>query len=237
VFRLPPLTPVVRALLIALLGLFVLFAILENFMQLPVLQLFVLEPRQLSPFTPLQLFAHVFILPPTPDAVFWLAVSGYFLWLIVAPFEERYGARRVLELVVVAALSAGIAALLAGQLAPAFAGPIAGPQTITLCALSAYAMLLPPYSEVSFFGIMLRPKHLLGVLLAFSAVGFLTSRNAASFAADLGAMGGGIAFVRYWMQRPPPRKSKRKPPAKFRVVGRDSARERDSDEPPKRWLN
>jgi membrane associated rhomboid family serine protease len=232
VFRLPPLTPLVRALLITLVGLFVLFAILENFVQMPVLELFILEPRRLSPWTPLQLFTHVWILPPAPDAVFWLAFSGYFLWLILAPFEERYGRRRVIELVVVSAVSAGVPALVIGQIMPGFAGPIAGPQTITLCALSAYAVLLPPYADVSFFGIMLRPKHLLWVLLAFNAIGFLTSKNAALFAADLGAMGGGIAFVKYWMQRPPPRKSKKRGPSKLRVVGGT-----DDDSGPKRWLN
>jgi membrane associated rhomboid family serine protease len=232
VFRLPPLTPLVRAFLIALVALFVLFAILENFVQMPVLELFILEPRLLSPWTPLQLFTHVWILPPAPNAVFWLAFSGYFLWLILAPFEERYGRRRVVELVVVSALSAGLPALVAGQLMPNFAGPIAGPQTITLCALSAYAVLLPPYADVSFFGIMLRPKHLLWTLLAFNLIGFLTSRNAAMLAADLGAMGGGIAFVRYWMQRPPPRKSKKRAAGKLRVVGGT-----DEESGPKRWLN
>ena len=231
-FRLPPLTPLVRALLIALVGLFVLFAILENFAQLPVIELFILEPRRISIWTALQLFTHVWIVPPAPNAFFWLAFSGYFLWLILAPFEERYGARRVIELIVLAALTAGLPAVLVGQAMPAFAGPLAGPQTITLCALSAYAVLLPPYADVSFFGIMLRPKHLLWTLLAFSAIGFLTSRNAASFAADLGAMGGGIAFVKYWMQRPPPRKSKKRPAGKLRVVGGT-----DEGSGPKRWLN
>ena len=126
-FRLPPLTPLVRSLLIALVGLFVLFAILENFAQLPVLELFILEPRRLSPLTPLQLFTHIFIQPPDSNAVFWLLLSCYFLWLIVAPFEERYGKRRVLELVLLSAPSSGVPALLVGQIMPGFAGPIFGP--------------------------------------------------------------------------------------------------------------
>jgi membrane associated rhomboid family serine protease len=232
VFRLPPLTPLVRTLLIILAGLFVLFAILENFVGLRILELLMLEPRALTPLTPVQLFTHVWIQPPAPNAVFWLAFSGYFLWLILAPFEERYGKRRLLELVLLSGPSAGLPALLVGQILPNLAGTITGPQTITLCALSAYAVLLPPYADVSFFGIMLRPKHLLWVLLAFSAIGFLTTRNAASLAADVGAMGGGIAFVKYWMQRPPPRKSKKRAASKFRVVGG-----KDDESGPKRWLN
>lgn len=232
-FRLPPLTPLVRVLLITLAGLFVLFAILNNFLQVPVIELFILDPRHITPLTALQLFTHVWVQPPDPNAVFWLAFSGYFMWLILAPFEERYGKQRLLQLVLLSAPAAAVPALLAGQLLPHFAGPIMGPQTITLCAISAYAALLPQHAEVSFFGIPLRPKHLLLVLLGFSAIGFLTTRNAASLAADVGAMGAGIAFVRYWMQRPPPRKSKKRGgSSKLRVVGG-----RDDESGPKRWLN
>ena len=149
----------------------------------------------------------------------------------MAPFEERYGARRVLELTLVAALSSGIPALLVGLVLPRFAAPLAGPQAITLCAICAYAVLLPPYAEVSFFGLMLKPKHLVMVMLAFSLLGFITSVNAAVLAGDLGAIGGGMAFVKHWMQRPPRRrKGPKKGSSRLHVV-------RDRDNDPKRWLN
>lgn len=234
-FRLPPLTPVVRAQLIALLVIFVLAAILRNFVGVSVVELFALETRAISAFTPLQLFTHVFIVSPDPNAIFWLALSGYFMWLILAPFEQRYGARRVIELTFVAAVSAGIPALAAGLLLPRMAAPLAGPGPITLSAICAYAVLLPPYAEVSFFGWMLKPKHLLFLILGFSVIGFLTSVNLAALAADLGAIGGGMAFVKYWMQRPPPRRgaTRKKGSPRLRVVGRD-----DDDQPePKNWLN
>jgi len=233
VFRLPPLTPIVRVQLIALLVIFVLAAIMRNFVGISFLELFALETRALSVLTPLQLLTHVWIVSPDPNAILWLALSGYFMWLIVAPFEQRYGARRVIELTLVAALSSGLAALAAGLLFPRMAAPLAGPQTITLSAICAYAMLLPPYAEVSFFGWMLKPKHLLLVILGFSVIGFLTSTNLAALAADLGAIAGGMAFVKYWMQRPPPRRgSKRPKTSRLRVVGRD-----EDEAEPKRWLN
>jgi membrane associated rhomboid family serine protease len=232
VFRLPPLTPVVRAQLIALLVIFVLAAILRNFVGISMIELFALETRALSVLTPLQLFTHVFIVSPDPNAIFWLALSGYFMWLILAPFEQRYGARRTIELTIVSAVSAGVPALAAGLLFPRLAAPLAGPQTITLTAICAYAVLLPPYAEVSFFGWMLKPKHLLLVILGFSVIGFLTSVNLAALAADLGAIGGGMAFVKYWMQRPPPRRgSKQTKSPRLRVVGREE------DPTPGRWLN
>jgi membrane associated rhomboid family serine protease len=225
----------VRVQLIALLVIFVLAAILQNFVGISLLGLFALETRAVSALTPLQLFTHVFIVSPDPNAIFWLALSGYFMWLILAPFEQRYGARRVIELTVVAAVSAGLPALAAGLLVPRMAAPLAGPQTITLSAICAYAVLLPPYAEVSFFGWMLMPKHLLWVILGFSLIGFLTSVNLAALAADLGAIGGGMAFVKYWMQRPPPRRGAKraKGATRLRVVGRDD----DDDGEPKQWLN
>jgi membrane associated rhomboid family serine protease len=224
----------VRAQLIALLVIFVLTAILRNFVGVSVVELFALETRMLSVLTPIQLVTHVFIVSPDPNAILWLALSGYFMWLILAPFEQRYGARRVIELTIVAAISAGVPALAAGLLVPRMAAPLAGPQVITLSAICAYAVLLPPYAEVSFFGWMLKPKHLLLVILGFSVIGFLTSTNLAALAADLGAIGGGMAFVKYWMQRPPPRRGTKRPkgPAKLRVVGRN-----DDESEPGRWLN
>jgi membrane associated rhomboid family serine protease len=232
VFRLPPLTPLVRSLLLVLLGLFVACAVLENFLSMSVIELFALEPRVLSFLTPLQVLTYVWIMPPVPGAVFSLLLSLLFLWLIVAPFEERYGKRRVVELIAVAAVCAALPALLVGQLAPRYAGLLAGPQIITLAAMCAYAVLLPPYAEVSFFGLLpLKPKHLLGIVVGFSVLGFLTTANAASLAADLGAIGGGVAFVKWWMQRPPPRGSRKKP-GRLRVVGKN-----DDDSGSKQWLN
>jgi membrane associated rhomboid family serine protease len=219
-------------MLIALLTLFVLAAILQNFAGVPVVAWLALDTQQLSPLTPLQLLTHVWVVPPEPSSVLWLAVSGYFLWLIMAPFEARYGQRRIIELTFVSALSAGLPALLVGHLVPGLAAPLAGPQTITLCAICAYAFLLPAHAEVSFFGWALQPRQLLWVILGFSVIGFLTSRNAAALAADLGAIGGGMAFVRYWMQRPGPRsKGPKKGSGRLRVV-RD-----DDDDGPKHWLN
>lgn len=231
-FRLPPLTPYVRVMLIALLTIFVLAAILENFAGIPVVAWLELETQLITPLTPLQLLTHVWVMRPDPNAVFWLALSCYFLWLIFAPFEARYGQRRAIELTLVAAVSAGIPALATGLLAPRFAAPLAGPQTVTLCAICAYAALLPRHAEVSFFGWSLTPRHLLWVILGFSFIGFVTSRNAAALAADLGAIAGGMAFVKYWMQRPPPRRSVKKGGGRLHVV------RSDKDEPgPGRWLN
>jgi hypothetical protein len=137
---------------------------------------------------------------------------------------------------VISALSAGIPALLTGMFLPSMAGHLAGPATITLAAIAGYTVMLPEHAEVSFFGIFpMRAKHLILVVIGFSVVRFLTSRDAAQLAADFGAVAGGIAFCR-WMQRAPRRKAKR--PAGVRGGGRLHAiKGGGSDKDPKRWLN
>jgi hypothetical protein len=233
VFRLPPLTPFVRKLLIALFALFVLVAIAQNLMGIPVVRLLALHTTSLSIATSWQIFTHSLVMEPRD--VFPLFISLLFIWLILPPFEERYGGTRVFQLALVGTLAAALLALLVGHLFPNQSGPIAGPGTITLAAMSAYAVLLPPHAEINFFGVLpMQAKHLLLVILGMSLLGFLVAPNAAALASDVGAIGGGVAFVKLWMQRPPRRRTfTRKPgkPSKLRVV-------RSDEDPPKGgWVN
>lgn len=220
-FQLPQLTPFVRKLMITLGVTFVVVAIV-NRLVFPVLGLLVLETRELSLATLWQVFTYVLVVPPTN--VLSLVLSLLFLWWILPPFEERYGATRVFQLALLGTLGAAFAALLAGLLFPGSAAPEAGPGPITLAAMSAYAVLLPPYADISFFGVLpMKAKQLLWVVVGFSLLGFLTTWTVTHLAADLGAIGAGVLFVKYWMQRPPRRRTfQRKTGGKLRVVGRDS---------------
>ncbi len=236
-FRLPPLTPFIRALLISLVALFVLEAVLQNFLDVPVFQLLALNPMALSLQTVWQVFTHVLIVPAQPGFIFSLLLSLLFIWWIMAPFEARYGRTRVMQLSVVAALSAAAGAILAAQVAPGFSSLVFGPQAITLAGMCAYAMLLPPHAELSFFGMFqMRPMQLIYIVLGLSILSFLTSKNAAQLAADLGAIGGGIGFAKIWMLRAPRRKTfgggkpKKKSSPALKLVKRE-------DEDPNRWLN
>lgn len=235
--RFPPLTPAVRALLIALSSLFVLGAVLQNFLDVPIYYWLALSTRSLSPATLWQLITHVMVVPPDPGVLFSFALSLLFIWLILAPFEARYGQARVLQLTLVSAVSSAIPALLVGQFFPNFAGSLAGPHTITLAAIAGYAATLPPQAEMSFFGVLpMRAKHLMAIIVAFSVIGFLTTRNAAQLAADFGAIGGGVLFCKYWLHRTPsykPRKGRGGP--KLRAI--PGGNDRDSNGDPKRWLN
>lgn len=234
--RFPPLTPAVRTLLIALLALFVVEAVLQNFVGVPVFEWLALHTRTLSPATAWQVFTHVMVVPPVPGSVFALGLSALFLWLILAPFEARYGQDRVVQLALFSAVAAAVPALLVGQLMPRLSGYVAGPGTITLAAIAAYAAILPAHAEVSFFGVLpMRAKHLIGLIIALSVLGFLTTRDAAQLAADMGAIAGGVGFSKWWMQRPtlfgkPRRGRTRGGPTKLRAV-------RTPEEERKRWLN
>lgn len=229
-FRLPPLTPFVRALLISLAAIFVFTALAQNFAGIPVIPLFALNTQVLSVATLWQLFTNVLVQSPT--AVFPLFLNLLFIWLILPPFEERYGRTRVLQLALLVTLCSSVAALAVGLAMPQYAARLEGPGPITLGAICAYAVLLPPHAEVSFFGVLpMQSKHLLWVVVGLSLLGFLTSLNATSLASDLGAIGGGIAFVKWWMQRPPRRRTFQRAPTKLRVVGRNDGRSDGG------WLN
>ncbi len=236
-FRLPPLTPFIRALLIALGALFVIEAILQNFLDVPVFELLALNPSVLGIATAWQVFTHVLIVPAQSNYIFSLMLSLLFIWWIMAPFEARYGRTRVIQLSIVATLSAAAGAILVCQIAPTAGSLVFGPQTITVAGMCAYAMLLPPHAELSFFGMFqMRPIQLIYVVVGLSVVGFLTSKNAAQLAADLGAIGGGIGFAKIWMLRAPRRKifgggkPKKKTGPALKLVKSD-------EEEPKRWLN
>lgn len=234
-FRFPPLTPYVRVLLIGLVASFVLTAVLQNFVGVPVVALLALNTTALSVATVWQLFTHVLVMDPSPNAVFQLALSLLFLWWCLAPLELQHGRTRALQLTVIAALAAAIPALVVGLLLPGLGGLVGGPGAVTLAAIAAYVALLPSHAEMALGRLTIQPRHILWFNVALSVAGFLTTRNASQLAADLGAIGGGFVFVRGLLMRPEKRPifgAKRTSGGRLRLVKRE-----DDDDEPKRWLN
>ncbi|HEY6877016.1 MAG TPA: rhomboid family intramembrane serine protease, partial [Polyangiales bacterium] len=145
-FQFPPLTPLVRRLLIALFSIFVFAALAQNFAAVPIVRLFALDTFELSVATLWQVFTNVLVQSPT--AVFPLLINLLFIWLILPPFEDRYGSQRTIQLLLAATVGSSLAALLVGQLFPSYAaGLLEGPGPLTLGAMAAYAVLLPPHAE------------------------------------------------------------------------------------------
>ncbi len=207
--------------------------VVERITGLPLFMLSALSPHLGIPSL-WQVFTHVLVYPPAPGSVLSLAISLFFFWLIAAPFEMRFGPKRTLQLCALAALSSGVAALLAGQVLPSTVMYGTGP--VLLAIIAAYAISLPPEVELSFFGVLpLKPRALIGVVLGLSAVMALAGENYAGLVGDLAAVGTAIVFMR-WMLRPPSRrkrsaqkKASSNPPLRIVYSG-------DKNNPPK-WLN
>ena len=93
--------------------------------------------------------------------------------------------------------------------------------------------------QVSLFGMMpMTAKQFLLLLLGMSVLMFLSTKNHTQLIADLGAMGGGIGFVR-WMKRPRTQRPSRKPRGTrargFKVIRGGGGAGEDEDRP--KWLN
>lgn len=228
----PRLTPFVRKVLIALFSFYVLELILQNWVGWPIFEILALDPASLSFATLWQVWTYPLVAPSAQTHVLFVLIGLLFFWWIVAPFEERYGAKRSAQLCLVATISAALPALAVAQFLPQRT-PLYGVGPITLAAIAAFAYSIRSYGNISLFGaVSMRPMHVVYVVLGLSGLYFLASGNLIELVADLGAVAGGILFI-LWMSRP--RRSRRQPAARspFSVVRNDE----DSGKPPHRWLN
>ena len=231
-FRFPPLTPFVKKLLIALFGTWILQIILQNWGGVPAFEFLALDTARPGVRTLWQLGTHVFAFPTGPQAVFSMLIVLLFLWLMLAPFEQRFGEKRTIQLCIVAALSSAVLALIVGLLV---ANPSAlyGAQAILLGSIAAFAWSYRGQGRMSFFGVIdMKPVHIIYLVLALSALMFITSGDAVALAADIGAIGGGMAFIE-WLRRPPGRR--RRPKGRKKKSSLDVVQGGRADEP--RWLN
>jgi hypothetical protein len=243
-FSLPPLTPWVRTLVLALGGAFVLQAVLESAIGVPLFGLLALDPQ---PATPLvwvwQVLAYPFVWPMgNGGVVLWAAISIFVVYLVLAGVELRFGLRRTAELGAGAVLGGAVPVLLLGALWPAgwlAARPIYGAHPLVLAAIAAFAMTVRGGQVYLFpLPIALKSWHLLGLVIGYSALVALIERNPFGLASDLGAIGAGVAYAA-WLTRP---RSRPKPKAKKARRNGDGSHLRvveggrqDDDGP--RWLN
>ena len=231
-FRFPPLTPFVKKLLIALFGVWILQILVQNWGGVRIFEALALDTRSPGVATLWQLGTHVFAYPTGPQAVFSMLITLVFLWWMLAPFEQRFGQKRTIQLCVVAALCSAILALIVGLLV-ASPAPLYGAQAILLGSIAAFAWSYRGQGRMSFFGVIdMKPVHIIYLVLALSALMFITSGNAVALAADIGAIGGGMAFIE-WLRRPP--KRKRRPKRRRRKSDFDVVQGGRGEEP--RWLN
>jgi hypothetical protein len=232
VFSTPPLTPVVKQLIITLFAAFVLELILENFAGLHVIGLLALDPVQLGPASILQLFTYVFV--EDPRGLGSMLVGLLFMWLIMSPFEAAFGKRHTIELAVAGTLGAGVSVVLAATVAPITPYLLFGSYPIAYAGMAAMTQVMRG-GRMLFFGVVpMTPRQLLLVLAGFSVLQYLVSRDHLMLIGSLGAMLAGIGYVKYMAR--PPRSSKSKRRSSLRVLrGGGMGKSGDSDRP--KWLN
>lgn len=239
--RFPPLTPVVRVLLVLFVVAYVAQLVSDNWMggRLAELLMLTVPPSGPTVANGWQIGTYIFAQDTSPRGVTSFLVSAVFFWLVVSPFELLYGRKNLLRCLAMA--------LFGGSL-PAFAfgafflpGYLFGFSTLTLGCLMAWAWSLRTLRKnANFFGVMeMSPTTMMLVILGLALIQFLASGNWLHLIADIGATGAGVLFVEL-LSRPgagggSPRKrtgsGPRKNPHGLRVVkgGKD-------DDPPE-WLN
>ena len=224
-----------KKLLIALFGAWIVQIVLQNWGGIPMFEFLALNTASPGVHTVWQLGTHVFAFPTGPQAVFSMLISLVFLWWMLAPFEQRFGQKRTIQLCVAAALSSALLALLVGLMVPS-PSALYGAQALLLGSIAAFAWSYRGQGRMSFFGVIdMKPVHIIYLVLALSALMFMTSGDAVALAADIGAIGGGMAFIE-WLRRPPGRRRRPKRPKRRKKKSDfDVVQGGRADEP--RWLN
>ena len=231
-FSFPPLTPVVKRLIIALFAAFVLELIFENFAGLHVIQLLALDPVNLGLGSIPQMVTYVFV--EDPRGVGSMLIGLLFMWLIMSPFEATFGKRHTLELALAGTLGASVAVVLAAFVAPITPYLFFGSYPIAYAGMAAMTQVMRG-GRMLFFGVVpMTSRQLLWVLAGFSVLQYLASRDHLMLVGSLGAILAGIGYVKYMAR--PPRPSRPKRTSSLRVLrGGGMGRGGDSDRP--KWLN
>ena len=238
VFRFPPLMPFTKKLLIALSATFVTALLLTRIAGLPVVELLALLPG-VGVHTAWQVFTYPLVGSPSSAGVFSLLISLLFLWLMLSPYEARYGARASFQLCVASTLACALVFVPASLVLPAHA--MVGPSPLFLGVIGAMAASVPSDARLSFFGVLpMTPRTMVLIFLGLTILLNIADGNFAAIPAEAAAIGVGILFQRRWLTRPVRTRPKKKPqngrPRRahgFRVI--EGGGEDDDDRP--RYLN
>lgn len=186
-----------KRLLGLLLGAYVAQIFLENWLDTPVFELLALDHGRPGIAWAWQWISHIFVAPTTSGQLIFQLISWVFLWWILAPFEARFGFRHLWRLALVALVAESVAATAVSTSLRLMDPPLFGAGAILLAGISAFTRTLPQHGKLSLFGaVSLTPKQLLGVLIGFSVLFFLVSKNLTSLVSDLAALAAGYHF--FW---------------------------------------
>ena len=261
-FQFPRLTPTVKKLMILLAVSFVATAVLSNVLSVPVFQWMALDVTFMSrigvatatgePWWPAVLpliwqpLTYWLIWPPVPQSFLNAGLTLLMIYFFHSPFEEAYGAKRMLQISAVGVLASALGCLLVGAalfpwvLEPMGQMPVYGAGVMVDAVIGAFPILFAGRSLYLIpFPFQIKPWAFVGLALGLVALQAVLASDPFIFVSGACAMGGGLAFAK-WMTRPRGSKrpdlgirKKRRSGPNLKVLkgGMD-----DDDEPP-RWLN
>jgi membrane associated rhomboid family serine protease len=239
VYSAPPLTPVVKKLIIALFAAFVVQLLLE-FFGVHEFSHLALDPVHLGLLTPVQMFTYVFV--QDADGLGGFLISLVFMWLIVSDFERAFGRKHTIELIIVGTLGGSLATVLMAFVMPLRGFLLHGSFPIAYAGMAASAQIMRGRTMMLFGVLPLTTRQFAIGLIVLPLLLFLISRNHLLLAAMYGSLLAGGGYVKYMARTPrrPTPPSKRPGGTRFRVLrggggGGGSGSDGDGDRP--KWLN
>lgn len=221
--NLPPLTPTVKKLLIAMAAIYAVLAIVEllgvdlaGWLVLHLDFLALGEPRSDSEglralgllWQPL---THWLVYPPSPDGVMSLIFTSAAIYFFLSPFESRFGPRWVLELIAASvALPVLCSIVLALFVRPQF--PMFGAECVALASLGAFAIYMRGARILFLFIIPMKAWMVIVLGIIFALFTAYDHEDPFILTEYFGALLAGVGYM-IWRTRPPrprTRKAKRK---------------------------
>lgn len=228
----PRLTPTVRAILIVLLVVFLGQTLVEGVLHVPISQWAALLPGL---HVGLAWQWATYWLIESPGQVLQRALDMLFLYFLLSPFEERFGARRLLQLVAAGVIGGALPVMLLGIVLPSAVSGLAGATSIGWAGFGAFAVVSGGGAVAFLFLPPMSAWAALGIFLAIPALSAAWTGDATQFLAAVGGASAGILYAR-WMARPATKKPGASGPLKR---GRPNLTviEGGADDNKPRWLN
>lgn len=236
-FAFPPLTPVVRAMLIVLFGSFVVQSVAFGIFQVQLSDWLALHTTLGIPLA-WQWATYPLVEMPGPSAVVARGIDLLLIYSFGAYVESHLGRTRSVQLIAASIIGGALLPFVFGLLFPAFSIPIMGATAFTWALMGAFAVITRG-APVGFF---LMPSMsawvFIGIFLVIVGLQSLWAQTPIPLLTALSGVASGILFTR-WLERRPPRPKKGGKPPRRRngtphlsvITGGQASDDRT------RWLN
>ena len=200
-FAFPPLTPVVRVILVVLFASFVAQSLLQGLIGLPLFDWLSLSPELDVPLA-WQWATYPLVEYVGSGAVISRAIDLLLVWSFGSMAESHLGRNRTIQLVVVSVIGGALLSLVFGLLFPDYAMPAAGAGALSWAMMGAFAVITRG-APVNFFMLpSMSAWQAIGVFVVITALQSMWARTPTPLLIALGALAAAVLFVRWVEQRP-----------------------------------